>query len=154
MKSQSWDRKKACVTVYETRVQQERDSWQRRGRRRGQVVMLQDDVTSLWPERVWPSCCNVAIRDLEDSVLEAAAQHQHIRIVQAPAVKEPADQRKILENMEADIVVAAFGAASLCRRAFPETFRSPDAPQSTDRTRLGDTDAALNPVEYALGASW
>ncbi|CAE7693183.1 unnamed protein product [Symbiodinium pilosum] len=55
--------------------------------------------------------------------------------------------------MEADIVVAAFGAASLCRRAFPETFRSPDAPQSTDRTRLGDTDAALNPVEYALGVS-
>ena len=160
MKSQNWDRKKAFVTVYETRVQQERDSWQRRGRRRGQVVTLQDDVSSLWPpgifegERVWPSSCNVAIRDLEDSLLEAAAQHQRIRIVPAPAAKEPADQRKFLGNMEADIIVAADGAASLCRRAFPETFRSPDAPQSTDRTRLGDTDAALNPVEFALGTSW
>ena len=116
------------------------------------MVTLQDDVVNLWPpgtlegERAWPTSRNVAIRDLEDELLEKAAQHPYVRIEQAPRYETVQDQRSFIKGLDADMIAAADGAASLSRQAFPETFRSLDAPEGTDRTRLGDTRDEYRPV--------
>jgi len=157
----------AHVVVYEIRLEQGGDGqFNRPGPRRDQVVTLQDDVVDLFHsaglghlfegERVWARSRNCAIADLEDRLLAFAQEdddaRRFLRLQRTKRRRNIQEQRDWILGLDADVLVGTDGAASPSRQAFPETFRSVDAPdQEFDRTRLGDKNVDCVPTDYALG---
>mmetsp|Transcript_46175 Transcript_46175/g.121021 ORF Transcript_46175/g.121021 Transcript_46175/m.121021 type:complete len:820 (-) Transcript_46175:515-2974(-) len=167
------------VTVYERRIHlvggeegtPPKYAWQDvcdGNRRREQVVTLQEDVTGHFEkfstdfqacfhgEHVWLKSQNIAIRDIEDRLLEVAQSDplsRFLRLQMGPPQdvwlglrEDPPNMdmyRKWLESLEADVVVAADGANSFTRRAYDHHFQW---------TTLGSTDPEhLVTTDYSLG---
>eukprot|EP00403_Amphidinium_massartii_P022006 CAMPEP_0178405874 /NCGR_PEP_ID=MMETSP0689_2-20121128/18623_1 /TAXON_ID=160604 /ORGANISM="Amphidinium massartii, Strain CS-259" /LENGTH=834 /DNA_ID=CAMNT_0020026901 /DNA_START=1 /DNA_END=2505 /DNA_ORIENTATION=+ len=135
-----------------------RSRWLRTGRRRDQVVTLQNDVVSLFKdtidqeetlfagERVWPRSRNVAISDLEDRLLERVQDDPQLSqyIYLETRDMRNVDMEKMIRAADAEVVIAADGAASPTREAFGSLF---------NRTPLGNTtkDPEVVECDYALG---
>lgn len=164
-----WAPDQACVVVCELRIQFNKTTglWTRRGcgRRRDQVVTLQDKVVGLLPEalqgifegeKVWLSSRNVAVADLEDRLLtivqENAALKKYVRIEDYGLTGDNdeerlANHRSWIEHLDCDVVVFADGAASLSRRAFGQAFAS----NGSDRIALGAVVPDLVRTDFSLG---
>lgn len=156
------------VTLYEQRVKEEGGTLHWRelpdgNRRREQVVTLQDRVVDLFPEnfrglfegeRVWASSRNVAIRHIEDRLLDRL-QHddmrRHVQIHPLPSEIRDAvrrsrgsapDQvyRNWIANLPGDVIVAADGSNSLTRQCEPSFEWKP----------LGGGEGAVE-TDYSLG---
>jgi len=131
-------------------------------RRREQVVTLQDDVVNLFTheevrrlfdgERVWRTSRNVAIRDLEDRLLDflqrEAASGSNVRVARLPEVlhddNDRIDAKKYsiwVNSLDVDVVIGADGANSMTRSSF-----------GIGHVALGSTDERLlKRTDFALG---
>eukprot|EP00438_Fugacium_kawagutii_P008512 Skav231134 [mRNA] locus=scaffold992:144842:148951:+ [translate_table: standard] len=127
MHSQGLDPEVACIDIYETR-------WIR-----------------------WSDEGNAWRRNLEERLLQKVQQvpyNKYVRIHQIDPLPNEQEQAEWIETLHADLVVAADGASSLSRRAFPDAFVNPvDVFGKSDAQQvcLGDTADDLDEVDYALG---
>eukprot|EP00435_Cladocopium_sp_Y103_P030593 s2069_g7.t1 len=136
------------------------------GRARDQVVTLQDPVVKLLSpnvqtafegEKVWLHSRNVPIAEIEERLLQKAQQapyNKYICIHQCQPFSDEQQQAGWIKGLDAHFVVAADGAASLSRRAFPDAFvyRSAEGVNRDGQLiRLGETAADFDEADYALG---
>ena len=170
MQEQGRDTTVAGIDVYESRWVEwsPADSkWRRNKRRaRDQVVTLQDAVVDLLApqvrsafhgEKVWLHSRNVPVAEIEERLLEKAQQPpfcNYIRIHKGQSSSDEQAHAQWLKSLDADVVVAADGAGSMCRRAFRRTFISPNtegANMEAQQIRLGETTDDFEEADFALG---
>eukprot|EP00434_Breviolum_minutum_P019276 symbB.v1.2.016988.t1/scaffold1310.1/size127145/2 len=171
MQEEGLDTPAARIDVYESRWvewSQADAKWRRSGeiRARDQVVTLQDAVVnSLAPqvrsafegEKVWLHSRNVPVAEIEERLLEKAQQPPFCKYICIHKVQSSSDEQahaQWIDALDADVVVAADGAASMCRRAFPHAFISPNtegANIEAQQIRLGETTDDFEDVDFALG---
>ena len=93
----------------------------------------------------------------EERLLEKAQQPpfcKYIRIHKAQSSSNEQAHATWLESLDADVVVAADGAGSMCRRAFRHAFISPNtegANTEAQQIRLGETTDDFEEADFALG---
>ena len=93
----------------------------------------------------------------EERLLEKAQQapyNKYIRIHQCDLLSDEQQHAEWIKGLDADFVVAADGAASLSRRAFPDAFVycvAEGANRDAQQIRLGETAAEFDEADYALG---
>ena len=158
------------ITVYESRwlVPSEGGGWKRNPavRARDQVVTLQDAVVQLFSEavqtcfegeRVWLHSRNVPVAEIEDKLLRKAQEapfSRYIRIEKSERLTRREDQAEFIQALPADFIVAADGAASLSRRAFPNKFVCPHSRGFSieeQRIRLAETEDGYAHADHVLG---
>ncbi|OLQ10352.1 Transmembrane and TPR repeat-containing protein [Symbiodinium microadriaticum] len=160
------------ITVYESRwlVPSEGGGWKRNPdpavRARDQVVTVQDAVVQLFSEavqtcfegeRVWLHSRNVPVAEIEDKLLckaQEAPFSRYIRIEKSERLTRRKDQAEFIQALPADFIVAADGAASLSRRAFPSKFVCPHSrgfSTEEQRIRLAETENGYAHADHVLG---
>ena len=93
----------------------------------------------------------------EERLLEKAQKapyNKYIRIHQRDPLPAPQQHGEWVKGLDADVVVAADGAASMTRRAFPDAFVNPEAVGANvdaQQIRLGETSRDFDEADYALG---
>ena len=93
----------------------------------------------------------------EEKLLEKAQQapyKEYIRIHQCDLLSDEQQHAEWIKGLDADFVVAADGAASLSRRAFPDAFVycvAEGANRDAQQIRLGETASEFDEADYALG---
>jgi len=167
---QGQDATVARINVYETRWiewSQAEAKWRRNGRRaRDQVVTLHDAVVnSLAPqvrfafhgEKVSLDSRNVPVAEIEERLLEKAQQAPFCKYIRIHKVEPSRDEQahaKWIDALNANVVVAADGAGSMCRRAFPHAFISPNtegANIEARQIRFCETTDDFEEADFALG---
>ena len=90
-------------------------------------------------------------------MLEKAQQPPCCNYIRIHKVQPSSDEEahaQWLDSLDADVVVAADGAGSMCRRAFPHAFVNPDedgANIEAQQIRLGETTEDFEEADFALG---
>ena len=106
---------------------------------------------------MWFDSRNIPVAQIEDNLLEAAQEKtfsRYIRMEQCARMTQPAEQKRFIEQLDADFIVAADGAASLSRRAFPGSFICPHSKGANveeQRIRLPETEEGLVDSDSVLG---
>ena len=108
-------------------------------------------------ERVWLHSRNVPVAEIEDKLLrkvQEAPFSKYIRIEKSARLTQKEDQAEFIQGLPADFIVAADGAASLSRRAFPDKFVCPHSRGfniEEQRIRLADTEDGCVHADHVLG---
>ena len=107
------------------------------------------NVAFIFTEQAWTA--------QEERLLEKAQQPPFCNYIRIHKVEPPPDEQAHAEwlcRLDANVVVAADGAASTCRRAFQHAFISPNtegANIEAQQIRLGETTDDFEEADFALG---